>query len=163
MVQSLFDDLGDDFVDPDSKREIIRSYLPGLIDEGFSANASLQLFKDVGLGIGRSDFLSIYREVLGLENQQNRVRYVRGDAIPSEGILGIYETPIDNDYRFIYRYTALDQQTGEEYQSYVGLNRNSLDTINNMEAEAAEEIRKLYPAIASLLLSVETWKGFKAG
>lgn len=162
MVQSFFDDLGDDFIDPDAKREIIRNYLPGLIDEGFSANASLSLFQDVGLGIGRSDFLGIYREVLGLEDQQNRVRYVRGDSVPSEGILGVYESPIDTEYRFIYKYSFTDPKTGDTVESYIGVNRNTLDTLENMEADAAEEIRERYADGIGDLQSIQTWKGFKA-
>lgn len=156
--------IGDDSsISPEARRELIRVYLPGLIDEGFSANASLTLFSDVGLGIGRSDFLSIYREVLGLEDQQNRIRFVNQDAVPSEGILSSYNYALDSEYRFIYRYEYVNASTGETETSYLGINRNTLDTVGEMEAEAANAIRENYGDRVGTLLNVDIWKGFIAG
>lgn len=163
MVDLGLPELGDDWISPESKRELIRSYLPGLIDEGFSANGSLQLFQDVGLGIGRSDFLGIYREVLGIEEQQNRIRFVNLDSVPSEGILGTYEYPIDSEYRFIYRYQYTNATTGATEESFIGINRDTLDTVGTMESEAADAIRENYGDRVGELLNIDIWKGFQAG
>lgn len=158
---SLFPDIGDEFISSDSKREIIRSYLPGLIEEGFTANASLQLFQDVGLGIGRSEYLGIYREVLGIEEQTNRIRFVNKDAVPSESLLGDYTHNIDSEYRFIYKYGYTNSSTGKFEEAFMGVNRDTLDTVAEMEADAADYIRQAYGDRVGSLESITIWKGFK--
>jgi hypothetical protein len=159
-----FGDLGQfdlDTLDHDAKVGIITSLLPGFIEEGFSANASLDILKDNGLGIARSEFLDLYREILGIEQQENRVRFVAGYNIPSLNTLVDAELPIDQNYKFVFRYDYISGINGELEQGYIGIDRNILDTVGNMEADAFDEIIERYPERIAELINVDIWKGFK--
>lgn len=147
----------------DAKVNLIINLLPGFIEEGISANDALGIFRDNGLGINRSEFLGLYRDVLGVEEQQNRVRYVTGNSIPSENILTEAELPLVDNYRFVYRYGYLDPKDNSFTYGYAGLDRTTLDTVANMEAKALAEIKERYPELADRISGIDIWKGFKAG
>lgn len=161
-LTDFFANLPEDWLSHDAKVELIYSTLPGFIEEGLSANKSLEIFKNSGLGIGRSEFLGIYRDVLGLEEKQNRVRYVSRNNIPSEGVLDSSRSDLKRDYLFVYKYEYVARDTGYLSKGYLSIDTDYLDTISSMEAEAADYINENYGGKIDYLIDVRVWKGFKA-
>lgn len=150
-------------LDHDEKVNLITSLLPGFIEEGITANDSLSILKDNGLGIGRSEFLSLYREVLGLEEQENRIRYVPGNRVPSEDIFSIAELPLEADYRYIFKYTFINRQTGNLENSYLGMDMNILASVNVLEDLGQQTAQEKYGDIKGDIVGVQIWKAFRAG
>jgi hypothetical protein len=165
MSLDLFDDiegLDGAGLRGEARNNLIVSMLPGFISEGITATDSLGIFRDNGFAIKDSTFYSLYNSVLGREAQQNRIRFVGSNAVPTEGILDSYNTPLDSKYKFVFQYTYENPDTGATETSYFGHNRNTLDTRANMEADAADDLSERYPARGENLIDIKIWKGFIA-
>lgn len=164
----VFSGIGDllnlfpDAIDADDRRNIIRNWLPGLIEEGYSANASLDLFRSVGLGIGRQDYLAIYRNVLGIEEQTNRIRFVPRSSTPSDSLFGVSQVDLDTDYRFIMKFDTFDEETGIISSKFINYDTNFYGSINEIEDNALENIVERYPHLAGRINSIRTWKAFRS-
>ena len=162
MVFSLSDFIGSG-LDDDSRDNIFRSIIPAFIEEGINATDAMSILRDEGYSFGDSGFRALYREVLGLEDSQNRVRFVRGDSIPSEGILSLSEQNMETEYRFIYKYDFIDKNTGERRSSFFGVDTDTLATRNQLESDAADFANERYGDFIESVINVSIWKGFIRG
>lgn len=150
-------------LDHDEKVGLISSLLPGFIEQGISANDSLSILQDNGLGINRSEFLGLYREVLGTEERQNRIRYVPGNKTPSESIFDVAELPLDTNYRYVIRYTYIDKQDGNLGVSYMAFDSDIIDTINELEMLGQAYAQEKYGDIKGEIVGTQMWKAFRNG
>lgn len=144
----------------ESKRNVIRSILPRFIESGYSANQSLSLFREQGLGIKRSDFLGIFREVTGEEIRSQRIKFVNKDSVPSDSVLEDLRLPSDSKYRLIGKTSLYDEQTGDITEMFFGWDTNNLMTIEEIESQGHSIFSERYGDLASMSTGFTIQKGF---
>lgn len=150
-------------LEDDSRDNIFRSIIPAFIEEGINATDAMSILRDEGYHFSDSGFRALYREVLGLEDAQNRVRFVRGDSIPSEGILSPSSQTMPDEYRFIFKYDYIEKGTGAKRSGFLGIDYDSLMTRNEFEADAATTAKEAYGDFIESVLGASIWKGFIRG
>lgn len=143
-----------------ARREIIRNTLPGYIAEGYSANNALKSYREKGLGIGRSDFLGIFREVTGEEIKSGRIRNVNRDNTPTDAIFDDmkYDTP--EKYRIIGKGSIFNEKTRQYEEIFFGWDTSNIGTIEEIEQQGLEVFKEKYPGIGDSLVSFRVHKGF---
>ncbi len=143
-----------------SRRSLVESVLPGLINEGMSANSALNYFKDLGYGIRRQDFLSLYRDIRGEEISATRIGNVRPDFIPSEGVFSKSKYDFTDKYRVVVSGFFRDPDTGDLSPFHYAQDRNSLSSIRNMEDEIQEDFETQYGGLAGAIVSLRVTRGY---
>lgn len=157
---SLFDFLPDEYADEfdlgsaQGRRSFIRASIFPLIDEGISANQAIQMYREVGAGIGNQTFRSLYREAaqLGLER---RIGFLTGqpplyDALHgfgNRGNLGAYSYK----GRIIYR----DKLSGEPLTSNWIIDTDEQLSLSELSELMAERFRQSNTYFDSYVESVE--------
>lgn len=144
----------------ESRRNIIRSILPSMIEAGTSANKSLQSFRDKGLGIARSDFLNIFREVTGEEISSNRIRNVNKSKTPSDNVLGEMKYDTGTKYRFIGKASYYNDETGKSSEGYFGWDTDTMMTVEEIETQGQEFFTERYPEAGTNMVNFTISKGF---
>lgn len=134
MSDNPFDPFGTlpDNIRSESRRNIITNTLPGLLIDNYTITQAFNLYRDNGLGIRYSDFRTIWRNVTGEMAESTRIRYVRGDAIPSDAILRVADRPMNTRYRFIGQFEGINNNTGLRERFTATFETEEKDTINNM-------------------------------
>lgn len=154
-----FSSLGES-LSSEARRALIRSNLPALIEAGYSGNQSLEIFRNAGFGIGRGSFFEIHREVLGIEQQENRIRFVNTNSVPSFNVFADSSIDLPSDYRFIMKYTSENSITGREETHFINYDTNFFGTIGDIENDALTDIAERYSQTAGRITSISTWKAF---
>lgn len=95
-------------LDGQDRRDVIWNFAPALFNEGYSANQALQLFKEAGFGINRKEFLDIYSQVGGYEQDTQKIKYLGYDDIPGDEVFAPSRTPQSERYRYIVEYEGYD-------------------------------------------------------
>jgi hypothetical protein len=144
-----------------AKRALIRSTLPKFIELGYSGNDTLDIYRDAGLGINRSDFFAIRRDILGEETRQQRIRFVNRDSVPTDNIYETYDYDLDTEYRHIIRYSYLDTATGQTKEGFINYDTNFRYTIAELEGGSFQDIQERYPHLQGVVQNTRVWKGFK--
>ncbi len=111
MVTNLPDLTGSIFSSK-ATRGIIRSTLPGLIEEGFSGNKALQLYRSAGYKIRTSDFFELRRDVLGIERAAHTIQFVGLQKLPDTRKFAIPSWDLETKYMYTATYTEFDFDTG---------------------------------------------------
>lgn len=119
-----------------ARRAMANNLFPGFYERGISANKALLELRDMGLGYRRQDFLADFAMGKGTYDQAIRVRFVKADATPSEGILKPLYHGVPDKYSLVFKATGTDAETGDTRQQYFYYHRNNLDTRSNMEQDA---------------------------
>lgn len=153
--------LGHTVISTQGKRNTIRSFLPRMISEGLSGAASLRIFKEFGLGIRAQDFFAIRRDVLGLEEQANRVRFVRRDAIPSESIIPINPRPQRRQFQFIMAFNVFDPETGTFTADTTAFDSGGTMTREELETTTREKMEGDSPNLKGKIFDMTLIKAFR--
>ena len=91
-------------ISPKGKRGIIRSWLPKALEEGYSGAEALEIFKERGWGIRKKEYYSIWRDVKGIEEQSQRIKFVRRSASVNPNLFGTLLKSQDEKYLLFGRY-----------------------------------------------------------
>lgn len=143
-----------------SRRSLVESVLPGLINQGMSANSALDYFKDLGYGIKRQDFLSLYRDIKGEEISATRIGNVRQEFIPSDNVFSQSKYDFTDKYRVVVSGYFLDPDTGDLSPFHYAQDRNSLTTIQEMQDEIQEDFESQYSGLAGSIVSLRVTRGY---
>lgn len=126
------------------RRQTIRSVLPGLLRRGVSKTASLEGFREVGLGIRTTDFYNI--EAPRAERKAATEAYI-SRASPEETIDWSWSHPADYNYgdrlnarvkifgrdahtgRFTTRYITVGAEEGETFEDIAGRAQERYDVV----------------------------------
>lgn len=121
-----------------SRRGLARNLMSGFYERGLNSGQALKELQELGLGYRRQDFLTDFRS--GLEGYKARtaIRYVRGENVPSERILEAKYFKSPDHYSLVFKYEGTDTTTGETREGYFFYHRNSLETREKMEQDAAD-------------------------
>jgi hypothetical protein len=122
-------------------QNIIAQVLPWLkraAAEGVSANRALTMLRERGLGIRRQRFLSIYRELRGVEAKRDRLKYVPHKYAPSRELyVTLPREGMKTRYGYTVRYDVIDPE-GRISSKYFSVRserqltvRESLETVAN--------------------------------
>lgn len=145
----------------EAKEGLIRSTLPRFLEEGYSGSQALGIYREAGLGIREQDFYSIRREILGLEERTQRIRFVGGSNIPSDSVYAETDKPLQTQYRHIIRLSYTENTNLRSVPRYMNYDTNFRYTIDQIETDALEDFKSRYPQLADTVNSTRIWKGFK--
>lgn len=107
------------------RRNYIRFNISHFTWEQFSANSILDSLKEIGIGIRRTDFLAIRRDIKDMIE--------RGDMfadVPNESLLPIarfiqnHKATLTQTLQYRYRFDATDMDTGEQVELNRALSSN---------------------------------------
>ena len=117
------------------------SFAKGAFSRGLSANAAMNLARLTGVGVRRTDFLSIYRELRGQSEAAYHIRSVRKTHLPNVDRLPHAITNIRREYSFNVRLNVRDGQTGDIMRRNITVSTDRLMTVGDIEAEAEAAYR----------------------
>lgn len=100
-------------------RGIARTFIPSLIEQGFSANQGLRFFKEVGTPYRRQDLLADWREFSGLKKQEDTFKYIRRDLKPTANTITVTSESLSKQFSYIAKVGVQNIATGEiEYHQW---------------------------------------------
>jgi len=149
-----------DILSSEAKGNLIRSILPGLIEQDYSGRQALQFFREQGLGIRTQDFYSIHREVLGTEIASQRIQNVRIDFTPSDSVFDELKHDSPYKYRLIGRGEITDPISGNREDMFFGWDTDSISSISNIQDEGIELFSNRYPQAGEQVTNFRIYKGF---
>ena len=147
-------------LDAEARRGIIRSFLPGLIEEGYSQNAAISFFREAGLGIKDADFRALYREIDGTEIKSGRIKYVNSDSVPSDAVFDPVSYDIPARYRMIAKYDVIDVNDFSTQTRYITIDTDNLRSINEMEGDIRQYVGDSPTNKDKQIASMSIIKGF---
>lgn len=112
------------------------TYAKAAFGRGLSANAALAAYRDLGVGIRRTDFLNVYRELRGVTEAAYHVRNIRKTYLPDPERLPHAITNIRRDYSFNVRLDVRDAESGEIFPRNITVTSDRLMSVYDIEAEA---------------------------
>ncbi len=94
------------------RRQTIRTFLPDMLDTGYSGRQALEIFKEAGLGINPTDFFAIRRTIKDDTNLVSYLRQLPLDTYLQDSFLRISSQEMETKYRFVAAYAIENQETG---------------------------------------------------
>jgi len=143
------------------KRNVIRSMLPGALEEGYNGNEALKIFKQNGLGIREGDYWGIWREVKGIEEQAQRVKFVRKDANVNPDLFGDLLREQDEDYFFVGRYQYYDEDKDKFVSGIYGMATNTLGQRGEIEERLLDQLRSAYGQVGANQVEMNLVRAYK--
>jgi len=114
------------------------TYAKAAFSRGLSANAALATAKEIGIGIRRTDFLNIYRELKGQTEAAYHIRNIRKDYMPDPDRLPHAITNIRRDYSYNVRLDVRLGDTGDIIPRNITVTSDRLMSIYDIEQEAGD-------------------------
>jgi len=143
------------------RRELIRNLLPGALEEGYTGNKALQVFQDAGLGIREGDYWEIWREIKGIEEQAQRIKFVRRDANVNAALFGDLLREQEEDYFLLGRYKYYDSEKDEIITGIKQLSTNTLGTRGSIEARMLEILKEESPRLRDQLIEMNLIRAYR--
>jgi len=147
-------------ITPLARRNMIRSTLPGFMEQGTTASEALQIYKSSGIGIKEGDFYTISREVQGIETRSNRIQFVRRDSIPTEGIFEPLRRAQSSKYFYVVEYDYYDEETGELRTGWFGAETNLRSSRAMIEDQLGNYINERYQEVQAGVHNIRVRKAF---
>lgn len=125
------------FISTSSERkQTIRTFLPDMLDAGYSGAKALSIFREAGLGISDATFYDIRRDILEDTNLSSYLRTLGLNEIVSENLMRISSREMDTKYRYVASY-AINSEDGTLTQfgefafdtDYIGTKEDILNMI----------------------------------
>ena len=123
-------------------RGMARTYIPGLIRQGFSTGKALGFLKTLKLGYRKTDFLADWREKTGREKKQNLFKYIRKDYKPTSATISSTTDMLKGKYKYNFKITGRDYLTGEVSERDWSMSADKLLTRETAEQEVTEKYVK---------------------
>lgn len=153
---SLYDFLADetsDLIDlssPLGRREAINATLFGFIDEGFSKNTILSIYRSENAGISTSDFNALYNQALNMSVRE-RISVFPEYLIPTDAFFELGSRNVGANYSFKLEADVVDRETGMT----VTITRiHDLDHLTNLEDIAQIASEKILQSSTYLVAAV---------
>lgn len=126
----------------EENRGLARTYIPGLIEVGFSATKSLGFLQKKKLGYKKTDFLADWREIGGFEKKKDTFKYIRKGYKPD--VKTITEAPenLSKTYSYVAEVGVQSRITGELKYHQWRLPTDDLVSIEEAEQGIWEEVEK---------------------
>ena len=137
----MFPDVPKSFMSAESSRGWIRNNISMQTWQNVSGNQILDTLKEAGIGIRRTDFLGIRREVLGIVKYQEALEKVPGESlVPRAYMQDRSDLRMTNNLQYRYDVLGYDPNTGERTVHVRAISSN--DWLTKDQAE--EMISSLY-------------------
>lgn len=144
----------------DTKVNIITNQLPNLLEQGFNRTQAYYAFVSAGLGIRKSDFLSLARDIQGEEARAQRIRYVGLDKVPTDDIFEKSKIDLPNRYRFVVLYDDIDDESRTVTTKSIYFDTDVKMTRGELEGTWYDDISEAYPETADRLINVRLTKAY---
>lgn len=93
---------------PAQRREVIRSFLPELIEDNYSRTRAHKLFRDYGLGINDKVFRDLYNETRFNKYIDSSIIYLPKDEKIDERFMNISSSNFKGRYLYVVQYSVVD-------------------------------------------------------
>ena len=153
-------DVNSGFLSGDERRNIVRGLLPAFIDRGYNPTQTISILRDQGLGFRESDMRSMYRGVLGYEQDAGRIKFVNRDSVPTDEILRKSDYDFQARYNFIVKATYQNEDNSGFTNKYFGYFTDQKESINAMENKAMNFFSERYNVDSGFLFDFKIVKGF---
>lgn len=122
---------------PQQRRDLIRTFLPNMIEEGFSANKSFLEFKEAGFGVNWYAFRDIWQETRYEKALDFNIRFMPDDEIIRETYMTTSRNNFKARYKYVVSYGVQNEESGAINFSTFGYSTseqlNKRDAINYAE------------------------------
>jgi hypothetical protein len=140
---------------PEDKRTEAWGFMKRAAAEGWSANETLSMLQEQGLGYRRSDFLSDFREFAKIPQARTGVKYTPKDKSVSDRNIIVTPENLSSDFKVIIHAEVTDIATGKKTIRLFTHSTNVKKTVGEWEEdfrgdfaadyeEAGLEIGKVY-------------------
>jgi len=121
---------------------IARTFIPGMIQAGYSTRTALNLLKSEGLGYRRKEFLADWREFSGREAKKDVTKYIPKHLKPTSATMSVTTDNLSGQYSYVYEARGRDVVTGAPEKQYWRHTSDDLMTMEDVESIIEEDIKK---------------------
>ena len=104
-----------------SRRSIGRSMIPKLQAKGFSTPKALSWLKEHKGSYRKTDFLSDWRQYLGIARKKDALKHVRKDYLPTSRVMEKTYDIMSAKYKATYKVFATNIETGQEQNYHISI------------------------------------------
>lgn len=104
-----------------SQRSIGRAHIPGLIKKGFSTPKALSWLASHGGSYRKTDFLSDWRQFLGIARKKDALKHVRKKYLPTSNVIVKTYDNMSARYKATYKVLGQDKLTGENKSFFISI------------------------------------------
>ncbi len=121
------------------KRSTAILKMPEAIARGLSATGFLKELKAEGLGYRRTNMLSDWRSVAGIEAKKDAVKYVRRDRRPSVKAIADVEWELSKEFMYKVKVTVQTEPDKPLQERFVNIMHDRLLTPTEVEAQVQSQ------------------------
>lgn len=119
-----------------ARARVALPYITAAVHRGLSANETLRTLSAAGMGIRRSNLLTIARVIRAGFETANTIRGLKGGEFPSPTLFTPATYPTQRRYSFQYSVSGINEQTGENVVRYVTITSDRLLTLDELNGAA---------------------------
>ena len=142
------------------RTKVIRTFLPDMLDSGYSGTEALGLFQQSSMGIRSADFFAIRRTILDDTNLTSALRNLSLNETISENSLRVSSRIMEQKYGFLAAYAIEDSSTGDVRYGEWMFYTNQLGEKGDILNQILEDIKSRYPLGNFDTLTANLRKGY---
>lgn len=142
---SIFETISPYIDTADKRRQTISTFLPDMLDTGYSGAEALDIFKEAGLGIQTSAFYDIRRDILADTNLTSNLRMLDLDEIVSDSMMRVSSKEMETKYFHLASYAFTDDNGENAVFGQWGFYTDEQYTKGEILERISDVIRARYP------------------
>lgn len=131
--------------DASERRKVVRTFLPDMLDSGFSGSQALNIFRDSGLGISTKSFYDIRREINADTSLFSILRTASLDDVISENFMRQSSYDLGSKYRYVASFVLENTETGDAIFGEYAINSNDIMQKKDILSSIVSIIQSKYP------------------
>lgn len=143
------------------KREMIAGTIEGFIAQGYSASATLEIYRQHNLGIRTADFYDLWNVFNSDLTSAYRIQNVEPTGQVYEGILAESTRQLKGDYLFIAEVFYYDLTSDEMLKGHFFIDTDTLASKDRLEELLLAEARLHESYTGKRLVSANLIKGYR--
>lgn len=118
----------------------VENFIRKAITEGISANETLGILQDFGLGYRRQDFLADYRRLAEVPIKASRLASVNNRFAPTKELFTETKFDIPTNFRYSVKFSVTIDKTGEQADFYRWVQSDEQMTIGDIKEQGQKAI-----------------------
>lgn len=123
-------------------RVILRAFIPAFFNAGFSANQTLRIAIDLGIGVRRQTFLRDWAELTGVTRLKDTAKYIPKKFFPPQKYIIPTELRLSGRYQYKFTVEVVDRLTGKTTKEHVSLISDDLLRVGTAEERMASRLEE---------------------
>jgi len=125
-----------------------RKAMPAAIKAGISGNAFLGIIKkQYGKAYRHQEFQKDWREMAGIPEKTERLKYVRKEYRPTSSVITMTEGVQKRKYVYTFKMTGYDELQDKYVEEYMAVATDTLIPLDEAEKQAMENFQMYTPEV----------------